>query len=140
MLSVCHSHSFKVVLGKSTFAKHFHTSRPTLQGFTNRQAPGLVNFVPALAYHFCLNLLAAFTQPGARLLVEPCTMILGYCSTFQEWINCHRKQFPYYVVGFLNDNISLGIENTLLLSTAKELLHLRPEVARASSPFTFLRA
>ena len=26
---------------------------------------GLVNFVPALAYHFCLNLPAAFTQPGA---------------------------------------------------------------------------
>ena len=44
-----------------------------IQGSTNRRAPGLVNFVPALAYHFCLNLSAAFTQPGARLLVEPCT-------------------------------------------------------------------
>ena len=32
-----------------------------------------MNFVPAHAYHFCLNLPAAFTQPGARLLVEPCT-------------------------------------------------------------------
>ena len=31
-----------------------------------------MNFAPALAYHFCLNLPAAFTQPGARLLVEPC--------------------------------------------------------------------
>ena len=28
----------------------------------------MVNFVPALAYHFCLNLPAAFTQPRARLL------------------------------------------------------------------------
>ena len=45
-----------------------------LQGSTNRRAPGLVNFVPALAYHFCFNLPAAFTQPGARLLVEPCTL------------------------------------------------------------------
>ena len=36
------------------------------------RAPGLVNFVLALAYHFCLNLPAAFTQPRARLLVEPC--------------------------------------------------------------------
>ena len=45
-----------------------------VQGSTNRRAPGLVNFVPALAYHFCLNLPAAFTQPGARLLVEPCSM------------------------------------------------------------------
>ena len=44
-----------------------------IQGSTNRRAPGLGNFVPALAYHFCLNLPAAFTQPGARLLVEPCT-------------------------------------------------------------------
>ena len=43
-----------------------------IQGSTNRWAPGLVNFVPALAYHFCLNLPTAFTQPGARLLVEPC--------------------------------------------------------------------
>ena len=37
------------------------------------RAPGFVNFVLALAYHFYLNLPAAFTQPGARLLVEPCT-------------------------------------------------------------------
>ena len=28
-------------------------------------APGLVNSIPAVAYHFCLNLTAAFTQPGA---------------------------------------------------------------------------
>ena len=48
-----------------------------IQSSTNRRAPGLVNFVPALAYYFCLNLPAAFTQPGARLLVEPCT-----CDSF----------------------------------------------------------
>ena len=34
-------------------------------------APGLVNFVPAVACHFCLALLAAFTQPGARILADP---------------------------------------------------------------------
>ena len=28
-------------------------------------APGLVNFITAIAYHFCLNLPAAFAQPGA---------------------------------------------------------------------------
>ena len=44
-----------------------------IQGSTTRRALGLVNFVPALAYHFCLNLPAALSQPGARLLVEPCT-------------------------------------------------------------------
>ena len=32
-----------------------------------------MNFVLALAYHFWLNLPAAFTQPGACLLVELCT-------------------------------------------------------------------
>ena len=49
---------------------------PDVQGSTNRRAPGFVNFVLALAYHLCLNLPAAFTQPGARLLVEPCTLSL----------------------------------------------------------------
>ena len=44
-----------------------------LQGSAKRRSPGLVHFVPAVAYHFCLNLPAAFTQPGARLLAKPCT-------------------------------------------------------------------
>ena len=46
----------------------------SVQDSTNRRAPGFVNFVLALTYHFCLNLPAAFTQPRARLLVEPCIM------------------------------------------------------------------
>ena len=33
-----------------------------------------MNLVPAVAYHFCLALPAAFTQPGAHLLAEPCTL------------------------------------------------------------------
>ena len=47
-----------------------------VQGSTNRRALGLVNFVLALAYHFCLNLPAAFTQPGVCLLVEPSSYAL----------------------------------------------------------------
>ena len=43
-----------------------------LQGSAERWFPGLVNFVPAVAYHSCLAVLAAFTQPGARLLAWPC--------------------------------------------------------------------
>ena len=31
----------------------------------NVDAPGLVNFVAAVAYHFCLNLPAALTQPAS---------------------------------------------------------------------------
>ena len=29
-----------------------------------------MTFIPSLAYHFCLSLPAAFTQPGARLLAK----------------------------------------------------------------------
>ena len=42
-----------------------------VQGTTKRLLPGLVNFVAALAYHFYLDLPAALTQPGDRLLAEP---------------------------------------------------------------------
>ena len=59
-----------------------HVSFP-IKGSINRRAPGIVNFVLALAYHFCLNLPAAFTQPGARLLVEHCTH--RYRVTHQVW-------------------------------------------------------
>ena len=43
-----------------------------VQGSAKRWSPGLVNFIPAVAYHFCLALPAAFMQPGAYLLAEPC--------------------------------------------------------------------
>ena len=43
-----------------------------LQGSAKKRSPGLVNFVPALAYHLCLALPAAFTQPGDHFLAEPC--------------------------------------------------------------------
>ena len=33
----------------------------------------MVNFVPAVAYHFCLTLPAAFAQPVAHLLAKPGT-------------------------------------------------------------------
>ena len=32
----------------------------------------MVNFVPAVACHFCLNLPAAFSQPRNGLIVQPC--------------------------------------------------------------------
>ena len=37
-----------------------------------RRSPGLVTYVAAVAYHFCLALPAAFTQPGDQLLARPC--------------------------------------------------------------------
>ena len=39
-----------------------------LQGSTIRLLPGLMNFVSAVAYHFCLNLPAAFSLPGNSLI------------------------------------------------------------------------
>ena len=45
-----------------------------IQGSAKRQSPGLVNFIPAVAFHFWLALPTAFTQPGARLLAEPCIL------------------------------------------------------------------
>ena len=42
-----------------------------LLGSAIRWSPGLVNFVTALAYHFCIALPAGFTQPLDYLLAEP---------------------------------------------------------------------
>ena len=43
--------------------------------------PGLVNFVTAVSYHFCLSLPAAFTQPGDHLLADP---LYFQCQTLWE--------------------------------------------------------
>ena len=50
------------------------TQSSTLQGPAKTRSPGLVNFIIALAYHFCLALPAAFTQPRYHLLAEPCIL------------------------------------------------------------------
>ena len=49
-------------------------SQAFVQGSAKRRSPGLVNLVPAVAYLICLALAAAFTQPGAHLLSEPCSL------------------------------------------------------------------
>ena len=49
---------------------------PDIQSSSIRWAPGLVKFVPAVAYLICLNLPAAFSQPGARHIGEPCTPLI----------------------------------------------------------------
>ena len=45
-----------------------------VQGSPKECFPGLVNFVTAVAYHFCLNLPRAFSQPGKHSFGDPCTM------------------------------------------------------------------
>ena len=48
-----------------------------VQGISIRLFPGLVNIAPAVAYHFCLNLPAAFPQPGNGLIEIPCMQFLA---------------------------------------------------------------
>ena len=45
---------------------------PALQGSAKRWAPGLVNFITSVSYHFCPSLPAAFTRPGDHLLADLC--------------------------------------------------------------------
>ena len=51
--------------GKKWFEAVFRPGcRHEIQGSARGWPPGLVNFIPAVAYHFCLALPAEFTQPG----------------------------------------------------------------------------
>ena len=51
----------------------FHAQNPTVSAKLPFGFSGFVNFVSAVAYHFCLNLAATFSQPGNGNLTEPCT-------------------------------------------------------------------
>ena len=66
-----------------------------IQGISIRPFPGLVNFVLAVAYLFCLNMPAAFSQPGNGLIEIPC--ICGLCE-YAIW-DCRWKQLfcPIFV-------------------------------------------
>ena len=46
-------------------------SQTIVQELAKRRSPGWVNFVAAVAYHFCLAMPVAFTQSGAHLLAGP---------------------------------------------------------------------
>ena len=54
-------------------------------------ATGLVNFVPAVAYHFCLALPAVFTQPGDNHLGEPCRVGFYICEACYVLTLCAKK-------------------------------------------------
>ena len=68
--------------GRKERALHFavksmHCSKHGVKVHTLAEVgvPGLVNFITAVAYHFCLARPRAFTQPGTYLLAEPCTFL-----------------------------------------------------------------
>ena len=71
---------------------------PHLQGSAYRQIPGFTNFVRAVAYHFCLGLAAAFTQPGTRLLAKPCTINRSDCGL--PLLSAIGIEFPRRAVHF----------------------------------------
>ena len=63
-----------------------------VQGSAKRLWPGLVDFVPAVAYHFCFNLPAAFTQPGQSFLAKPCI-----CLTAGKNRSGNLKKKPFFL-------------------------------------------
>ena len=48
-----------------------------VQAWAKVSFPGLVNFVPAVVYKFCLNLPAAFWQAGNVNLAHPCGLVVA---------------------------------------------------------------
>ena len=55
-----------------------HADLNEVQGWVKRWSLGLVNFVPAVAYYFCLNLPAKFlANVGPHLQPIPVVSVLG---------------------------------------------------------------
>ena len=57
--------------------------KATIQGSAKLLFPGLENLVPAVAYHFSLNLPAAFLKPGNGNLAELSMHRAGLKGSFQ---------------------------------------------------------
>ena len=51
-----------------------------------------MNFVPAVAYHFCLALSAAITQPGTHLLTDPCRLSDDVVNHWMDGSTLRRKE------------------------------------------------
>ena len=58
---------------KAVIAHNAVTLFPDVQRSAKVGAPGLVNFITALAYHFCPSLPAAIAQAGASISANLCT-------------------------------------------------------------------
>ena len=70
----------------ATFSPNFTKPGKSLwQGAPKECFPGLVNFVSAVAYHLCLNLPRAFSQPGKHSFGDPCRGSL-YCTWIEIWL------------------------------------------------------
>ena len=74
-----------------------------VQGWAKRRSPGFVNFFPAVAYHFCLALPAAFTQPRDHFSAEPCTKP---CQTV--WLFVYLLATPFEDLPFAGSFLPLS--------------------------------
>ena len=63
---------------RSHLFHHVRIVCPYLQRSAKVGAPGLVNIITAVAYHFCPSLPAAFTQPGASTLADLCMKVIHF--------------------------------------------------------------
>ena len=61
-------------------------------GLDYKAVPRFGDLVTAVAFHFCLNLPAAFPQPGNSLIVQPCTCIRNgyFLRMFSLFAGKHR--------------------------------------------------
>ena len=78
----------------------------SVRGSTVRQASGLMNFAAAVAYHFCLGLPTALTQPWAHLLAEPCIEKCPACLWDKKFIP--RGYWIWYTLLFI---MSTGLKS-----------------------------
>ena len=78
MESLCQISQSNLVLKKQDNSNNPDVLEKYMQGWVKKRAQGWVNFVPAVAYHFCLNWPAPFTRPGNSNLAQPCIRNVRY--------------------------------------------------------------
>ena len=75
-----------------------HAQGWVIQGSAKGLRPGMVNFAPAVGYHFCLALPTVFTQPGRSLLAIP--VVLCICAEYRPlWpfpLHCGQECLSTY--------------------------------------------
>ena len=83
------------------------------QSSAKRRFPGLVNFVTALACHFCLALHTLFTQPGDHFLSEPCT---GSSKELDRETN--TLVWICFATTFISCHITISSSSTFMLGNS----------------------
>ena len=71
-----------------------------VQGPGKMWSPGLVNFVSAVAYLFCLNLPAAFSQAGDHNFASPCIFnpLMGHDVKAKLKDETRKERFSFNVI------------------------------------------